>query len=132
MKKKIVSALMCTALVASMLVGCGSGETNPPADASDASDAAATDDAAGDTAEADDTEDAAEDEAETAEAEAVTNTFGDPNGTHLEMWTFVELHGQHYGKMAADWNTAHPDNTIEITCTTYPYADMHTKLLTAL
>ena len=36
MKKKNVSALMCTALVASMLVGCGSGETNPPADASDA------------------------------------------------------------------------------------------------
>lgn len=132
MKKKIVSALMCTALVASMLVGCGSGETNPPADASDAAatdDAAAADDAAAeDSAEADDTEDAAE----TAEAEVVTNTFGDPNGTHLEMWTFVELHGQHYGKMAADWNTAHPDNTIEITCTTYPYADMHTKLLTAL
>lgn len=48
MKKKIVSALMCTALVASMLAGCGSGETNPPADASDA---AAADDAADDTAD---------------------------------------------------------------------------------
>ena len=50
------------------------------------------------------------------------------NGTHLEMWTFVELHGQHYGKMAEVWNEEHPDQTIEITCTTYPYADMHTKL----
>lgn len=48
------------------------------------------------------------------------------------MWTFVELHGQHYGKMAEVWNEEHPDQTIEITCTTYPYSDMHTKLLTAL
>ena len=83
MKKKLISALMCTVLAASMLVGCGSGETNPPADASDA----ATDDTTTDDAEADDTEDAAEDETETAEEEVVTNTFGDPNGTHLEMWT---------------------------------------------
>lgn len=34
--------------------------------------------------------------------------------------------------MAEVWNEEHPDETIEITCTTYPYADMHTKLLTAL
>lgn len=34
--------------------------------------------------------------------------------------------------MEAVWNEEHPDETIEITCTTYPYADMHTKLLTAL
>ena len=94
MKKKLISALMCTAIAASMLAGCGSGETNPPADA--ATDDAATDDTADDSASADDSED----EAETAEAAVVTNTFGDANGTHLEMWTFVELHGQHYGKMA--------------------------------
>ena len=131
MKKKLISALMCTALAASMLVGCGSGETNPPADA--ATDDAATDDAsADDTADDSASADDSEDETETAEADVVTNTFGDPNGTHLEMWTFVELHGQHYGKMAEVWNEEHPDETIEITCTTYPYADMHTKLLTAL
>ena len=131
MKKKLISTLMCTALAASMLVGCGSGETNPPADA--ATDDAATDDAsADDTADDSASADDSEDEAETAEADVVTNTFGDPNGTHLEMWTFVELHGQHYGKMAEVWNEEHPDETIEITCTTYPYADMHTKLLTAL
>lgn len=34
--------------------------------------------------------------------------------------------------MAEVWNEEHPDQTIEITCTTYPYSDMHTKLLTAL
>ncbi len=131
MKKKLISALMCTVLAASMLTGCGSGETNPPADAT--TDDAATDDtAADDTADDSASADDSEDETETAEADVVTNTFGDPNGTHLEMWTFVELHGQHYGKMAEVWNEEHPDETIEITCTTYPYADMHTKLLTAL
>ena len=63
MKKKIVSVLMCTVLTASMLAGCGSGATNPPADASDATagDTAAADTAAGDTAAGDvATEDAAE------------------------------------------------------------------------
>jgi arabinosaccharide transport system substrate-binding protein len=74
MKKKIISALLCTTLVASMLVGCGSGETNAPADASDA----AADESGDDAEEADDAE-------ETAEDDVVTNTFGDPNGTHLEM-----------------------------------------------
>ncbi|MBO6215742.1 MAG: extracellular solute-binding protein, partial [Lachnospiraceae bacterium] len=78
-------------------------------------------------------EDAADaDAADAAEEEIPTSTFGDPNGTHLEMWTFVELHGQHYGVMAEQWNEEHPDNTIEITCTTYPYGDMHTKLLASL
>lgn len=119
MKKKLLSALLCTAMAASMLTGCGGSN-------------ASTNAAGGNTANAG--EGAVEEatEAESAEAEVVTNTYGDPNGTHLEMWTFVELHGQHYGKMAEAWNTEHPDQTIEITCTTYPYADMHTKLLTAL
>lgn len=133
MKKKIVSVLISTALTVSMLAGCGSGATNAPADANDAAgNATTTDTTAGDTAADDTAADASEDVVESAEPEVVTNTFGDPNGTHMEMWTFVELHGQHYGKMAEVWNEAHPDNTIEITCTTYPYGDMHTKLLTAL
>ena len=113
MKKKLISALLCTSMAASLFVGCGGAASEGGVDP----DAAATE------------EEAAE---ETAESEVVTNTFGDPNGTHLEMWTFVELHGQHYGVMAEEWNKQHPDNTIEITCTTYPYGDMHTKLLTAL
>jgi arabinosaccharide transport system substrate-binding protein len=128
MKKKIISALLCTTLVASSLVGCGSSSSS--SSSSDSSDAAVADDSS-DDAEASDADDA-DDAEETAEDDVVTNTFGDPNGTHLEMWTFVELHGQHYGKMAEIWNEEHPDNTIEITCTTYPYSDMHTKLLTAL
>lgn len=119
MKKKVLSALMCTAMVASVLGGCGSSDATTSVGGS----------TSGDTAQ---TEAAAEEAVESAESEEVVNTFGDPNGTHMEMWTFVELHGQHYGKMAEIWNEQHPDKTIEITCTTYPYGDMHTKLLTSL
>lgn len=125
MKKKVLSALLCATMVASLLAGCGGS-----------SDAAAP--AAGDAA-VEEAEEVAEevaeatDEAEVAaEEEIPTSTFGDPNGTHLEMWTFVELHGQHYGVMAEEWNKQNPDKAIEITCTTYPYGDMHTKLLTSL
>ena len=106
MKKKLISALMCATMVSTMLAGCGSGN--------------------GGSASGGDTE------SEAAESEVVTNTYGDSKGTHLEMWTFVELHAQHYGTMVEQWNKDHPDKTIEITCTTYPYADMHTKLITAL
>ena len=122
MKRKLLSVLLSTAMVATLLAGCGSSEeaAAPAADTAEATEA--------------DTPDEAEeaDVEETAESDVVSNTFGDPNGTHLEMWTFVELHGQHYGVMAEQWNKDHPDQTIEITCTTYPYSDMHTKLLTSL
>ncbi len=114
MKKKVLSALLCVAMTAALLAGCGSS-----ADTSTQADGEASE------------EEAAED-GETAEEDIVSNTFGDANGTHLEMWTFVELHGQHYGNMVDLWNEQNPDRTIEITCTTYPYSDMHTKLLTSL
>ena len=117
MKKKLLSMVLSTAMVAGILAGCGSNASSETASA-DKSDAAATE---------------AEAPAEAATEEAVpTNTFGDPSGTHLEMWTFVELHGQHYGNMVEKWNEENPDRKIEITCTTYPYGDMHTKLLTSL
>lgn len=106
MKKKLVSALMCATMAVTMLAGCGNGSKNGT--------------------------EAADGGTEATESEVVTNTYGDSKGTHLEMWTFVELHAQHYGTMVEQWNKDHPDKTIEITCTTYPYADMHTKLLTSL
>lgn len=60
MKKKILGALLSVALVATMLVGCGTNQAAAPAD-----DAAATEDTADDAAPADD---AAEEEAPAAEA----------------------------------------------------------------
>ena len=116
MKKKLIRSLMSVAMVAGLLAGCGS--------------ASSTDGGTEPAAEAEGTE-AEAGEGEAAE-EIPNSTFGDANGTHLEMWTFVELHGQHYKDMAEVWNEQNPDRTIEITCTTYPYGDMHTKLLTSL
>ena len=128
MKKKVLATLLSVAMVSSVLAGCGSSDSASSADSS-----AATEDAAEETTDATDegTDEAAADGA-AEEEEIPTSTFGDPNGTHMEMWTFVELHGQHYGNMVEKWNEENPDRTIEITCTTYPYADMHTKLLTSL
>lgn len=126
MKKKVLATLLAAAMLATTLAGCGGGDTGsaPAADGGTTEEAPAADDGAAEEAPAAD--DAA------AEEEIPTATFGDPNGTHMEMWTFVEIHGQHYGNMVEKWNEQNPDRTIEITCTTYPYADMHTKLLTSL
>ena len=64
-------------------------------------------------------------------ADAIS-TVGPSNGTHLELWTFVELHSQHYAAMLEQWNKDHPDKQIQITFTTYPYGDMHNKLMMSL
>ncbi|MBR1875801.1 MAG: extracellular solute-binding protein [Lachnospiraceae bacterium] len=137
MKKKLVSVLLSGVMAAALLAGCG--ETNAPVDASDT--AAAEEAAADESTEAPAEEAAAEDASageeaieevtEEAEADAVT-TEGDPNGTHMEMWSFVEAHNTFYAKMLEQWNKANPDRTIEITFTTYPYGDMHQKLLMSL
>lgn len=133
MKKKVLATLLSVAMVSTVLAGCGgssdSASTDSSAETTEAGDDAAAAEDAGDAAE-EGTEEGTDEAA--AEEEIPTSTFGDPNGTHLEMWTFVELHGQHYGNMVEMWNEQNPDRTIEITCTTYPYADMHTKLLTSL
>lgn len=126
MKKKLLAAVLTAALTASLLAGCGSNGGG----ASDGGSAAGTSDSAagGDNAAQADVAQPAEGE---AEADAVT-TVGDPNGTHMECWSFVELHNTFYAQMVEKWNAENPDRTIEITFTTYPYGDMHTKLLTSL
>lgn len=106
MKKKLVSTMLCVAMAATALAGCGNAATTENA---------ATDDAA----------------ATEVQPDAVT-TVGDANGTHMECWSFVEAHNTFYAGMVEKWNAANPDRTIEITFTTYPYSDMHTKLLTSL
>ena len=118
MKKKLVSVLLSAAMTATLLAGCG-GAADTAADT-------------GAQEAAEEAPEAADEVEEAAAEETPSATFGDSSGTHLEMWTFVELHGQHYKDMAEVWNEQHPDETIEITCTTYPYGDMHTKLLSSL
>ncbi len=130
MKKKLLSILLSATMVASMLAGCGSAAATGAASDAAGTEAAADDAAATDEAPADDAAAEGEETGE-VEPEAVT-TVGDPNGTHMEMWSFVELHNTYYGKMVEMWNEQNPDKTIEVTFTTYPYADMHNKLLMSL
>lgn len=54
------------------------------------------------------------------------------NATELELWTFVELHGQHFEKMLEKWNAANADKQIKLKVTVMPYDDMHNKLSIAL
>lgn len=129
MKKKLLAAILTVAMTTSLLAGCGGGAASDSGSSSSDSGSAAKTEESGEAAE-EATEEAAPEAA--AEEDIPTSTYGDANGTHLDMWTFVELHGAHYGEMAELWNQQNPDKTIEITCTTYPYGDMHTKLLTSL
>ena len=133
MKKKLVSALLCATMVAGCfsLAGCGGssdGDSNNSSNnASDDANAGesgdetpAGDDAAGGDSAA---------ESSTEVAADFADTYGDANGTHLELWTFVNVHATFYGTMVEKWNEANPDRTIELTATAYPFADMHNKLL---
>lgn len=52
--------------------------------------------------------------------------------TKMEMWVFVELHGKFYAEMQKKWNAENPDKQVDITFVTYPYDDMHNKLLLAI
>ncbi len=66
-----------------------------------------------------------------AEADAIT-TVGPDDGEHFDMWVFVELHSNFYAEMVNEWNEANPDRPIQITFSTYPYSDMHNKLMMSL
>ena len=69
--------------------------------------------------------------AEEGEASAVT-TVGPEDGTHFELWSFVDVHNEFYGKMVEAWNEQNPDRQINVTFSTYPYSDMHNKLMMSL
>ncbi|CAM4294914.1 extracellular solute-binding protein [Paenibacillus alkaliterrae] len=68
----------------------------------------------------------------TGEKNGETNTKTDGTATKLEFWTFNELHQTFYEDMAKRWNEVNPDQKIQLAANTYPYDDMHNKLLVAL
>ncbi len=126
MKKKLVSVLLCGTMAASLLAGCGGASTGGAA-------AGGADDAAVDAAEEVASEVAEAEGGEAAEeVEAVTDTTGPEDGTPLELWTFVELHGTFYRDMCDKWNEENPDKQIKLTTVTYPYGDMHQKMIMSL
>ena len=105
--KTAATVLGATALLLSTFTGCGKKESNTTAASNDS-------------------------EPVTSEIKAdAISTVGPANGTKLELWSFVEIHNQHYAAMLEKWNEDHPDKQIQITFTTYPYADMHNKLIMA-
>ena len=112
MKKKVLAALLCAAMTGTMLAGCGGGGSS-------------------DDSGSGSTEEAAEGEEGEAEPEDVT-TVGPDSGTKMEMWSFVSQHNDFYAKMLEKWNEQNPDRQIQITFTTYPFADMHNKLMMSL
>lgn len=52
--------------------------------------------------------------------------------TELELWTFVELHGDFYTTLAEKWNELNPDKKVQLAINVMPYDDMHNKLQIAL
>lgn len=105
MKKNLIAILAGAFMAATILSGCSSS---------------AQTDSTQTTAAADETED------------VQVNTVGPDSGTHMEMWSFVELHNRFYASMLEGWNKENPDRQIQMTFTTYPFEDMHNKLIMAL
>lgn len=70
-------------------------------------------------------------EEETEGPSAVT-TVGPDGATHFELWSFVDLHNNFYANMVNEWNEQNPDKQVQITFSTYPYAEMHNKLMMSL
>lgn len=107
MKRKLVSSLLCVAMVATMLAGCGGSSDSGSSDSGSAEDTSSSD---GET--------------------QGTNTFVD-GGTELSLWTFQELHVGFWTEMADKWNEENPDNPINLTVTTGESHSLHQKLLVA-
>ena len=124
---KMLGFTLSAAMLAGCLSGCGGKPANSAAGSGSTEDGTATSEAGAGT-----TADEAEADSAAEEPKVVTSTYGDANGTKLELWTFVDAHAAFYGGMVDKWNTANPDRTIELTAITYPYGEMHTKLLASL
>jgi len=113
MKKKFLSAFLCISMLATLISGCGA--TNAASKSGSVKD--------GGTEGTEGTE---------AKAKVEVTTAGDSTGAHFQMWSFVAMHNAFYASMVEKWNQENPTKKIYVTFTTYPYADMHDKLLLSL
>ncbi len=103
MKKKLVAALLCVAMTASMLLGCSAG-----------SEGGGSDDSKG------------------AGSAGKKEMEVEGDATEIEVWTFIELHQQFYTDMAEKWNEENPDKKVKLVLSNMAYDDMHNKLSLAL
>lgn len=102
MKKKVLAALLCAAMVGTTLAGCGSS---------------GSDSGSGDSAK------------QTGKKEM--DVEGD-DVTTLNVWTFIENHQDFYTDMAEKWNEENPDRKVKLVLSNMAYDDMHNKLSLAL
>ncbi len=116
--KKILTLLVII-MIALSIVACGGSDSSSSSSSGGSSSSSSSKNTA--SAETVETE---------VEADAIT-TVGPAGATELEMWTFVELHSQFYAEMLERWNAENPDKQLRITFTTYPYGDMHSKMIMA-
>lgn len=111
--KRIMTMVMSTILLASSITGCSSSN------------------AGGGTP--DTTSDQGSQKTDVAQSEPASETATTNNeATTLEMWTFVELHGEFFKVMADKWNVTNPDKQVIVDVNVLPYDDMHNKLQIAL
>lgn len=133
MKKKVVSCLLCAAMVATMVAGCGSSDsadTGADAAADESTDDAAADDAAADDgadATADDSADAATDDGADAAGLAYT---GDLEIMHFSTEEESQGNGGSDGMRTVlkNWNEANAD--INLVETVYANDDYKTQIAT--
>lgn len=102
MKKKVLAALLCVAMVGTTLAGCGSSGSD-----------SGSDDSAKQTGKKE------------------MDVEGD-DVTTLNVWTFIENHQDFYTDMAEKWNEENPDRKVKLVLSNMAYDDMHNKLSLAL
>ncbi len=103
--KRYLSLAICLSILVLMFTACGSSQT-----ASEANTAPAA-----------------------TEASAASGSAGAPaKSTDFTFWTYQELHTQFMQDAAQRWNSANPNEPINIKTESYPVEDMHSKLLITL
>ncbi len=61
-----------------------------------------------------------------------TFTVGEPEGIHLEMWSFQDLHNSFYASMVNRWNEKYPEKKLEVTFTSYAFDELFENLIMTL
>ena len=129
MKKKVISTVLCAAMVASMFAGCG----NKAADNSSAADNSAADNSAAEStndAAATETGDAA-DNAETASSDAIANLIAATDGTvDIQLWcSELEAYQNVMKELTDKFKEQYSDVDFNITIGAVSEADAKDKIL---